>query len=84
MLNSILILSIMSNTLFSLGYIIVLCVMMYSNKMFINVQDARKVLNPILKNFVLNYMILEMLMQLVYQVPLPIFLQTAGSTDAGG
>ena len=82
MLNSILILSIMSNTLISLGYIIVLCVMMYSNKMFINVKDARKVLNPILKNFVLNYMILEMLMQLVYQVPLTMFQSAGDSVDA--
>ena len=52
--------------IFSLGYIIVLCLMMYSNKLFLKISEARTKLLPILRNFVLPYMIFEMLISMVY------------------
>ena len=71
--NMILILSVMSNSLFSLGYIIVLCVMMYSNQLFLDVKKARTVLSPIMRKFVIPYMIIEMGIVLIYQIPIEAF-----------
>ena len=72
-LGLVVILSIMSNTLFSLGYIIVLCLIMYENDRFLSVEKARKSLVPLFRNFVMPYMILEMFCQLLYQLPIEAF-----------
>lgn len=72
-LSLVIILSIMSNTLFSLGYIIVLSIMMFKNRLFLNVHDARNTLAPILKKYVLPYMIFEMLCSVAYNIPFDLF-----------
>ena len=69
----VIILSIMSNTLFSLGYILVLYVLMFKTRLFLNVEDARKTLNPILNRFVLPYMIFELMCNLAYSLPIDAF-----------
>jgi hypothetical protein len=72
-LGLVVILSIMSNTLFSLGYIIVLCLIMYENDRFLSVRKARESLVPLFRNFVMPYMIFEMFCQLIYQLPIDAF-----------
>lgn len=67
------ILSIMSSTLFSLGYVIVVCLMMYASELFLSVEDARTKLVPFLKNFCLPYMIFEISVQLAFQMPIAAF-----------
>lgn len=69
----VIILSIMSNTLFSLGYVVVLCLLMYQNQLFLNVSDAKTKLVPFLQNLLLPYMIVEMTVQLAYQLPIDAF-----------
>jgi hypothetical protein len=69
MIMMIMILSILSNTLFSLGYILLLCSVMYLSKLFYDVESARTILLPLLKKFVIPYMLFEIILQLVYQIP---------------
>ena len=57
----VIILVVMSNSLFSLGYIILVCILMFANKLFLDVDKARNTLLPILRMIVLPYIILEML-----------------------
>jgi hypothetical protein len=69
MVMMIIILSILSNTLFSLGYIMLLCCVMYLSKLFYDVNQARQILLPLLRKFVIPYMLFEILIQLLYQLP---------------
>jgi hypothetical protein len=64
--NMILIISVMSKSLFSLGYIIILCILMYSNQLFLQVDKARKILRPIMSKILIPYMIIEIAFVLVY------------------
>ena len=69
MVMLIMILSILSNTLFSLGYILLLCSIMYLSKLFYDVESARSILLPLLKKFVIPYMLFEIILQLIFQIP---------------
>ena len=62
MVMMIMILSILSNTLFSLGYILLLCSVMYLSKLFYDVESARTILLPLLKKFVVPYMLFEIIL----------------------
>jgi len=62
MVMMIMILSILSNTLFSLGYILLLCSVMYLSKLFYDVESARTILLPLLKKFVIPYMLFEIIL----------------------
>ena len=73
MVSMIMILSIMSNTLFSLGYIFMLSNIMFKSNLFLDVISAREELLPILKSWVAPYIFFEMTIQMVYQLPLQIF-----------
>ena len=73
MLCVILILSIMSSTLFSLGYILALCYLMLNMKKFLEVDKAREGLLPLFMYFFVPYMMFELFMILLYQVPVPLF-----------
>ena len=80
MIMMIVILSIMSNTVFSLGYILVLCAIMFLSSLFYKVESARLYLLPLLQNFVTPYMLVEILVQMLYQMPLYAF---EGSNSTG-
>ena len=69
MVMMIMILSILSNTLFSLGYILLLSCVMFFSKLFYDVDSARTTLLPLLKKFVIPYMHFEIMLQLIYQIP---------------
>ena len=72
-LSLVLILSLLSNTLFSLGYIVVLCVIMYNSQLTLDVHASRTTLKPILEKFVLPYMIFEISTHLIYALPIDLF-----------
>lgn len=67
------ILAVMSNTLFSLGVIGVFCILMFQNKLFLDVQSAKKILKPVLNDFVVPFIMIEILLHFIYQIPLEIF-----------
>jgi hypothetical protein len=69
MVVMIIILSILSNTLFSLGYIMLLCSLMFLSKLFYDVESARTNLLPLLQKLAIPYMLVEILMQLMFQIP---------------
>ena len=73
MVSGILLLSILSNTLFSLGLIFVVCVLMFNNNLFLDYTRARKKLIPILRDFILSFLLIEIIVNFVYQIPLSIF-----------
>ena len=81
MVMMIVILSIMSNTVFSLGYIIVLCAIMFLSSLFYKVESARLYLLPLLQSFVTPYVLVEILAQMIYQMPLEKF---NNSSSGGG
>lgn len=62
MIAMILILSIMSNTLFSLGYVIMFCIIMMSNSLFLDTHNAKTKLLPRLKHWLVPYMLIELLL----------------------
>jgi len=61
-----LILSLMSNTIFSLCYVIVFVLMLLSIQNFLDVQKARESLSPLLKNGLLNFIMVELLMDISF------------------
>jgi hypothetical protein len=66
MVMMIMILSILSNTLFSLGYIMLVCCVMFLSKLFYDVESARRNLLPLLQKLVIPYMLVEILIQLLF------------------
>lgn len=69
----VLILAIMSSTLFSLGYIVVLCIIMHNSQLSLSVEASRKTLKPIFQKFVMPYMIVEIFCHLAYSIPIDAF-----------
>ena len=69
----VLVLSVLTNSLFSLGYIILACFLTYKNKHFLKPDKARKKLVPIFEKVILRYMIFEILIHLVFQIPIDAF-----------
>ena len=59
----------MSNTLFSLGYVLMFCIIMMSNSLFLDTFKAKSKLLPRLKFWLVPYMLVELLLQFLYQMP---------------
>lgn len=70
MVVMIIILSIMANTIFSLIYIILLSLLVFYNSFFLNIKKARKYLRPLLSKVVIPFMIFELSIQFLYQIPI--------------
>lgn len=66
MVMAVLSFSIISNTLFSLGLIFIICVLMFYNSLFLDYSSARKKLIPILRDFILFFILVEIIVNFVY------------------
>jgi hypothetical protein len=66
MIGMFLLLAIMSNTLFSLGFIIIVSGIMFMNDMFLNIKIAKKKLYPTLMRLIIPYILLELLLTFIY------------------
>ena len=73
MAGAILLLAVVSNTLFSLGVLAIACFLVYENRLFLDTQSARKKVNPLLRDYLLPFLLLEIGFHFVFQVPLKIF-----------
>ena len=71
--SGVLLLSILSNTMFSLGLIFIVCVLMFYNSLFLDYTSARKKLVPILRDFILSFLLIEIIVNFIYQIPLSYF-----------
>jgi hypothetical protein len=69
MVSLVLLLSILSNTLFSTAFIMVLFYLMFVNRFFLNIEQARKQLRPLIKNFLIPFILIEILLHFIYQIP---------------
>lgn len=70
MIAAVLFLAIASNTIFSLAFITILSYAMLRYKLFLEVNMARFVLRPIIRNIMMPLALLEILLHIVYQIPI--------------
>lgn len=73
MAGAVLLLAAVSNTLFSLGVLGIACYLVYQNRLFLDTQSARKKVSPILRDYLLPFLLLEIGIHFAFQVPLRIF-----------
>jgi len=67
---AVLTLAIASNTIFSLAFITFLSYAMLRYQLFLEVNQARFVLRPIIQNIMIPLALLEILLHILYQMPL--------------
>lgn len=77
----VLILAILSQTVFSLAYITFLSYAMLKYRLFLEVNKARFVLRPIIKNIMMPLVLFEIAMHILYQAP---FIDPTEAIVSGG
>lgn len=62
MINVAIALAVLSNTIFSFIFVCALCVLMYSNKLFLSVEYARSHLVPSIKKDLIPLILIEIML----------------------
>ena len=73
MIGSVLFLAIVSNTIFSLAFIMFLSFAMLNHRLFLDINVARFNLTPIIRNIMMPFALFEILLHVVYQIPVDQF-----------
>ena len=73
MICSVVFLSVLSNTIFSIGIILFFSFLMYNHHLFFKIEHARRALLPIFQYLILPLIMLEVFLNFVIQLPFEIF-----------